>query len=90
VKIDRSFVRQMSTTASTAPKDTAIVRSIVALGHNLGLEVVAEGVEDRGTWEQLQALGGDMAQGYYVSRPLTRGSLDDWLESSPWGQRITP
>ncbi len=89
VKIDRSFVQQMSTTAPTAPKDTAIVRSIVALGHNLGLEVVAEGVEDRGAWEQLQALGGDMAQGYYVSRPLARASLDEWLESSPWGQRIT-
>jgi len=85
VKIDKSFVRQMG--APEATKDTAIVRSVIELGHNLGLLVVAEGIEDRATWEQVQALGGDVAQGYYMSRPLPVPSLDRWLESSPWGQR---
>jgi len=84
VKIDKSFVQSMGRTAT---KDTAIVRSIIELGHNLGLMVVAEGVEDEGTWAQVRALGGDVAQGYYMSRPLPPLSLDRWLESSPWGQR---
>ena len=86
VKIDKSFVHSMGTTDAT--KDTAIVRSIIELGHNLGLVVVAEGVEDRETWEQVRALGGDMAQGYYMSRPLPLPSLDRWLESSPWAPRV--
>jgi len=84
VKIDQSFVRSMD---GTATKDTAIVRSIVELGHNLGLAVVAEGVEEAGALAQVRALGGDVAQGYYVSRPLPLPALDRWLESSPWGQR---
>jgi len=85
VKIDKSFVQQMG--AAEATKDTAIVRSIIELGHNLGLVVVAEGVEDEGAWAHVRALGGDVAQGYYMSRPLPLPSLDHWLESSPWGQR---
>ena len=84
VKIDQSFVHSLGRTAT---KDRAIVRSIVELGHNLGLVVVAEGVEDEETWEQLGALGCDAAQGYYVSQPLPASSLDRWLASSPWGQR---
>ena len=87
VKIDKSFVQHMG--AAEATKDTAIVRSIIELGHNLGLVVVAEGVEDEGAWAQVRALGGDVAQGYYMSRPLPVPSLDRWLESSPWGQRST-
>jgi len=62
VKIDKSFVQHMG--AAEATKDTAIVRSIIELGHNLGLVVVAEGVEDEGAWAQVRALGGDVAQGY--------------------------
>jgi len=85
VKIDKSFVQSMGATETT--KDTAIVRSIIELGHNLGLMVVAEGIEDRETWAHVRALGGDVAQGYYLSRPLPLPSLDRWLESSPWGQR---
>ena len=84
VKIDQSFVHSLGRTAT---KDRAIVRSIVELGHNLGLVVVAEGVEDEETWEQLGALGCDAAQGYYVSQPLPASSLDRWLASLPWGQR---
>jgi len=86
VKIDKSFVHSMGTTDAT--KDTAIVRSIIELGHNLGLVVVAEGIEDAGAWAQVRALGGDVAQGYYMSRPLPAPSLDRWLESSPWAPRV--
>ncbi len=86
VKIDKSFVQSMGTTEAT--KDTAIVRSIIELGHNLGLMVVAEGVEDAGAWARVRALGGDVAQGYYMSRPLPAPSLDRWLESSPWAPRV--
>ena len=58
--------------------DVAIVRSTIDLGRNLGLDVVAEGVETREIWDKLQELGCQTAQGYYLSRPvpaeaLTRG-----------------
>ena len=53
---------------------TFIARSIIELAHNLGLRVVAEGVEDRETFEQLEALRCDIAQGYYLSRPVQRTS----------------
>ncbi len=71
VKIDQLFVRGMHEHA----KDAAIVHSIVALGHALGLTVVAEGVETRAMWDLLEALGCDMAQGYYISRPLPESDV---------------
>ena len=76
LKIDRSFVLDMCESDSSA----VIVRSIVQLAHNLGLEVVAEGVEDCGTMQMLAELGCDMAQGYYVSRPLPAERVLPWLE----------
>jgi diguanylate cyclase (GGDEF)-like protein len=66
IKIDKSFVMEMAVDAS----DAAIVRSTIELAHNLGLRVVAEGVESEDAWRQLEALGCDYAQGYYLSRPL--------------------
>jgi len=66
LKIDRVFVRQMTAEAT----DAVIVRSTVELGHNLGLRVVAEGVETRAAWEMLAEMGCDAAQGYYLARPL--------------------
>ena len=66
IKIDKSFVLEMATEHS----DAAIVRSTIELAHNLGLQVIAEGVEDRQIWEELARLGCDFAQGYYLSRPL--------------------
>jgi diguanylate cyclase (GGDEF)-like protein len=66
LKIDKSFVRGLEKTS----EDAAIVRSIVDLGHHLGLQVVAEGVEDAAAWNFLAAHRCDMVQGYYVSRPL--------------------
>jgi diguanylate cyclase (GGDEF)-like protein len=69
VKIDRSFVQRMA----TEPGDAAIVRSIVELARNMGLVVVAEGVEDDATWEALAEMGVDEIQGFVVSRPVPVG-----------------
>jgi EAL domain-containing protein (putative c-di-GMP-specific phosphodiesterase class I) len=60
---------------TSSNRDAVIVRSIVVLGRNLGLRVVAEGVEDHATWSQLDALGCDAIQSYDVSRP------DDLIDS---------
>jgi diguanylate cyclase (GGDEF)-like protein/PAS domain S-box-containing protein len=76
LKIDRSFVQHMGEDAD----DAAIVRSIITLGHDLGLQVVAEGVEDEATNRQLAALGCDLVQGFWLSRPLPPDALIAWLE----------
>lgn len=81
IKIDKSFVRDMIVNDN----DAVIVRSTIDLGHNLGLKVVAEGVENREIWDRLAALGCDIAQGYYMSRPIPPGELTRWLSESPWG-----
>jgi EAL domain-containing protein (putative c-di-GMP-specific phosphodiesterase class I) len=75
LKIDRSFVSQMATSSS----DAVIVRSTIDLGHNLGLRVVAEGVETQHAWLQLSALGCDIAQGYYLGRPMPAAELEQHL-----------
>jgi diguanylate cyclase (GGDEF)-like protein/PAS domain S-box-containing protein len=75
IKIDRSFVIGMGDEAG----DAVIVRSTVDLGRNLGLEVVAEGVETIEHWERLRELGCNIAQGYYLSRPVPADELCDWL-----------
>jgi len=77
VKIDKSFVLGMETDA----KDAAIVRSIITIAHELGLAVVAEGVETVGAWDVLASLGCETIQGYYVSRPLPAAELDRWLSA---------
>jgi diguanylate cyclase (GGDEF)-like protein len=66
IKVDRSFVREMATDHS----DYTLVGSTVDLGHNLGLKVVAEGVEDAATMAALDGLGCDVVQGYHFARPL--------------------
>ena len=76
LKVDRSFVSHMTTSA----RDAVIVRSTVELGRNLGLRVVAEGVEDSDTCQALDAAGCDAIQGYYISRPVTAEQLEEWLE----------
>jgi diguanylate cyclase (GGDEF)-like protein len=75
IKIDRSFVSQML----LGGDDAIIVRSIVDLGHNLGLAVVAEGVEDELTMTALADLGCDQAQGYLLCRPVPAAELMSWL-----------
>lgn len=83
IKVDKSFVLNMTRNTD----DAVIVRTIVELGHNLGLRVVAEGVEDAETFEHLAQLGCNVAQGYYMSRPADPATLEAWLERSPWGQK---
>ncbi len=75
LKIDRSFVSPMLQNES----DLIIVRSTINLGHDLGLNVIAEGVEDNPTLEQLAVLGCDLAQGYHVSKPMSADAFNDWL-----------
>jgi diguanylate cyclase (GGDEF)-like protein len=75
LKVDRSFVSQMTSSI----RDAVIVRSTVDLGRNLGLRVVAEGVEDQATWQELNTLGCDAIQGYYISRPVSADELASWL-----------
>jgi EAL domain-containing protein (putative c-di-GMP-specific phosphodiesterase class I) len=82
VKIDKSFIASLSVDKSSA----TIVRSTVELGHNLGLEVIAEGVEDQKTRDLLVDLGCDTMQGFYVARPMPPLELRNWLKSPPWGQ----
>jgi len=75
VKIDRTFVTKMD----SRKQDACIVRSIIDLGHNLGPEVVAEGVEDQTAAERLAALGCDHAQGFHFARPLPPVEFAAWL-----------
>ena len=85
IKIDKSFIKDLEIDTN----DTVIVRSTIALGHNLGMKVVAEGVENIEIWELLTALGCDSSQGYYMSRPITVSALDEWLVSSAWAKEKT-
>ena len=78
LKIDRSFVQGMAADESAR----AIVRAVIDLADDLGLRVVAEGVEDRATWDVLAALGCDVAQGYYFSPPLPAPDLVGWAASA--------
>ncbi len=81
LKIDKGFVREMATDA----RDAAIVASTVALGHALGLRVVAEGIEDQATWDLLAGMGCDVAQGYYMSRPLPATDVQRWVLTASVG-----
>jgi diguanylate cyclase (GGDEF)-like protein len=75
LKIDKSFVQNMVVDEN----DLVIVRSTIDLGRNLGLQVVAEGVETREVWAKLQSLGCDYAQGFYHSRPMPTEEMFRWL-----------
>jgi len=75
LKIDKSFVLNMERDAG----DTKIVRSTIDLGHNMGLRVVAEGIESEAVWRLLAELGCDQGQGYFMSRPIPAHQLADWL-----------
>ena len=75
LKIDKSFVRSMTGSESSA----AIVRATADLGHTLGFTVVAEGVEDRATWDAVAAASCDEVQGFLVARPMPADDLRAWL-----------
>ncbi|WP_332853518.1 putative bifunctional diguanylate cyclase/phosphodiesterase [Duganella sp. S19_KUP01_CR8] len=76
LKIDKSFVLNMENDVG----DTKIVRSTIDLGHNMGLRVVAEGIESEAVWRLLADLGCDQGQGYFMSRPIPGDQLIAWLE----------
>jgi diguanylate cyclase len=78
IKIDKSFVIRMA----TETQDAVIVRSMIHLAHNLGLKVVAEGVENRQTMDMLRKMGCDMAQGYHISHPRPAEELPGRLHDS--------
>ncbi len=81
LKIDQSFVKGM---AGESGEDTAIVRSTADLAHNLGINVVAEGVEDQWTLDLLETFGCDQAQGYHIGRPMASAAFLEWLGTSGW------
>jgi diguanylate cyclase (GGDEF)-like protein len=78
LKIDRSFIAGMANDGN----DAIIVRSTIELGHNMGLSVVGEGVEDEATYERLRTLGCDAVQGYWFSRPLAPADVEAWFRAS--------
>ena len=77
LKIDRSFVMAMERDLD----DARIVRSTIELAHNLGLSVVAEGLETLRTWKLLAALGCDEGQGFFIARPMPETQFVEWLEA---------
>jgi diguanylate cyclase (GGDEF)-like protein/PAS domain S-box-containing protein len=84
LKIDRSFVMSLA----AASDDAVIVRSTIDLAHNLGLTVVAEGVEDELSMDVLVGYGCDGAQGYFFSRPCAADDLSTWLAESLFGAAV--
>jgi diguanylate cyclase (GGDEF)-like protein len=85
VKIDRSFVTRMA----PGSREAVIVTSTIDLGHHLGLRVVAEGVEDAATLEQLRALNCDLIQGYHVGRPVPAEQATSRLLDSQYPSNST-
>jgi diguanylate cyclase (GGDEF)-like protein len=85
IKIDKSFIFELA----TSTMDASIVRSIVDLARTRDLRVVAEGVEDRLTWELLDEIGCHVAQGYYLARPLPADDLTPWLLEQT-GEHLSP
>ncbi|MDX2028842.1 MAG: EAL domain-containing response regulator [Alphaproteobacteria bacterium] len=76
MKIDKGFVIDMAKNKDCE----VIVKAVIDLAHNLGLKVIAEGVEDEAIWNLLQARGCDYAQGFYMGRPMPADKFDDWLK----------
>ncbi len=77
LKVDRSFVADMTTN----DRNTVLVHSAIDLGHNLGLSVVAEGVEDHATLVALAGVGADVVQGFHTGRPMPLEALTAWLDA---------
>ena len=84
LKIDRSFVRDMHVA------ERPIVPTTIGLARALGLEVVAEGIEDERTFTALRELGCDLGQGYHISRPLPAADFEVWLRSDGGGRPQAP
>jgi diguanylate cyclase len=80
LKIDKSFVMDIL----ASENDAAIVKATVNLGHNLGLKVTAEGVESKEIMTRLMDYGCDVAQGYFLSKPVSVQDLNQWMSNSHW------
>ena len=78
VKIDRSFIQDIEVN----PSNHAIAATIVSLGHNLGMQVIAEGVENQSQLNELMTLGCDLVKGYYYSKALPAEEAEEWLNQS--------
>jgi len=86
LKIDKSFVLDMPNNQD----DETIVQATIELGHRMGLWVIAEGVEDQATLDLLDSMACDMAQGYFICKPITVDRLREWLKTSAWSPYISP
>ena len=80
LKIDKSFVLEMDKDAN----DHVIVQSTIDLAHGIGLSAIAEGVETEASLQELLLMGCDIAQGYYISRPLPPDKFIEWLHEAKW------
>ena len=76
LKIDKSFILEVTENEN----DALIVRSTIELAHNLGLKVIAEGIENKDAWDLLSVLGCDYAQGYYISKPMPAENVISWSD----------
>ncbi len=83
LKIDQSFVRGMATDVN----DGRIVQTMINLGENFELSVIAEGIEDEETLYQLLSMGCHHGQGYYISKPMAHEKFMDWIRDSEWTRR---
>jgi len=79
LKVDKSFVMEMDKDHEAK----AIVKTCIMLGHELNMKVVAEGVETDNALKMLKKMGCDIAQGYYISRPLSEFDFQQWIENNP-------
>ncbi|EDZ96739.1 MULTISPECIES: EAL domain-containing protein [Limnospira] len=75
LKVDQSFVRRMD----DSQQNTEIVKTIIMLGHNLNMDIVAEGIETEGNVQTLKNLNCEYGQGYFFSKPLPVTALEDLL-----------
>lgn len=84
LKIDKSFVMDIMNNEN----DATIVKAIINLAHNLGLQVTAEGVESKEIMAKLKEFGCDLAQGYYLNKPLSVNDFNNWMNSSQWSGKL--
>jgi len=77
IKLDRSFILEMNRSLA----DRAIVRAVISLGHDLGVQVLAEGIEIRAQFDAVAELGCDLGQGYLFGRPMPAGEATGWLQA---------
>jgi EAL domain-containing protein (putative c-di-GMP-specific phosphodiesterase class I) len=78
IKVDKSFVM----IARQTRESLTVIKSIVDLGHSLGLRVTAEGVDDQSTLNYINTLGCDFAQGYFIARPMLGDAARSWAEQN--------